>query len=896
MKARKGLIALLSEGRLIGKQGEETGQSRDGVVAPIDQSQIQADIEIVDANEADAMRRAPFLAFVDKSDAHAGGHQRQHFRLVDRFVHHIDRHPRLEQAAMQFVVIDRAFASVKRNDGLIDQLANVDRRPSGKRRVLRHRQKHGVARDRADGEKRIRRRIVEEARIDPAIMDAFELLQSAQAVQDQANAGITVPEGHDRRRDDAVPGRDLDEAELENARFAPRHGLRFADRMAKVGQDLAAMREKGPAGDGKLHPTRQPVEQGHPEFGLQQLDLPAERRLGDADTLGGAAEMLLLGHGDEISDLSQIHGDRYQFAIVSGKQKYWTLRERDPIPVGKPRPDRGFPTLPVTAKGLPMHAFSPYLALEHRTRQHPDDALIVLPKAARLAYAPDGLTFSYGEMFAAVSRLKAMFAAAGYGAGHRVALLLENRPEFFAYWLALNGLGVSIVPVNPDLRPGELHYQLSLSETGLLVALSKDAATLEGLDVDGLAVIEAGDPPPPARNPASRQHGLADDECALLFTSGSTGKPKGCMLSNAYFMTLADWYVTQGGIAAIRERSEVALTPLPMFHMNALGCTALGMIVCGGAFVPLDRFHASRWWETVSQSSATIVHCLGVIPAILLRLPPSPFDRDHTVRFSFGPGVDAQHKIEFEARYRIPIVEAWAMTETGGRATTTTARDDYTPGLRCIGRPRAGMDHRIVDDAGRPVPLGTPGELIVRAAGADPRQGFFSGYLKDEVATEEAWAGGWFHTGDIVHEDDRGLLYFFDRKKSIVRRSGENIAVLEVEAALSASAAVKAVAVTPVADALRGEEVFAFIVRAETAGGDAPESLAEDLVREAAERLAYHKLPGYIVFVDALPLGSTQKLQRGEIKAMAAGRIERGNAFDLRALKAALRRKPVSAS
>ncbi len=135
-----------------------------------------------------------------------------------------------------------------------------------------------------------------------------------------------------------------------------------------------------------------------------------------------------------------------------------------------------------------MHAFSPYLTLEHQARQHPDDALIVLPKAARLAYAPDGLTCSYGEMFASVSRLKAMFAAAGYGAGHRVALLLENRPEFFAYWLALNGLGVSIVPVNPDLRPGELHYQLSLSETGLLVALSKDAATLEGLDVDGLAV------------------------------------------------------------------------------------------------------------------------------------------------------------------------------------------------------------------------------------------------------------------------------------------------------------------------------------------------------------------------------------------------------------------------
>jgi len=322
--------------------------------------------------------------------------------------------------------------------------------------------------------------------------------------------------------------------------------------------------------------------------------------------------------------------------------------------------------------------------------------------------------------------------------------------------------------------------------------------------------------------------------------------------------------------------------------MNALGCTALGMIVKGGAIVPLDRFHASRWWQTVSESGATIIHCLGVIPAILLRLPPSPHDTAHKVKFSLGPGVDAQHKIEFEKRYRIPIVEAWAMTETGGRATTTTARDDYAPGLRCIGRPRQGMQFRIVDDAGQPVEQGRPGELIVRAAGPDPRQGFFSGYLKDDAATEEAWAGGWFHTGDVVYEDDKGLLYFFDRKKSIVRRSGENIAVLEVEAALSGNTAIKAVAVTPVPDELRGEEVFAFFVPAKDVTD--PHRMAEDIIRDGADRLAYHKLPGYAAFIDGLPLSSTQKLQRGEIKAMAADLVKQGRAVDLRQFKAGIRR------
>ena len=538
---------------------------------------------------------------------------------------------------------------------------------------------------------------------------------------------------------------------------------------------------------------------------------------------------------------------------------------------------------------------SPYLIFEKQARRQPVAPLLIAPKSAGLPYAPDGFRMTYGEVFAAVDVLKDRFAKAGYGAGHRVALLLENRPEFFTHWLALNGLGVSIVPINPDLRINELEYQLSVCEAELLVTWSKSAATLAGLSRPGLAIVDIDDDVPPASRRAGRQHGVETDECALLFTSGSTGKPKGCMLSNAYFLTLADWYVTQGGIAQIQERAEVALTPLPMFHMNALGCTALGMIVSGGAIVPLDRFHASRWWQSVSESGATIVHCLGVIPAILLRLPASRFDRDHAVKFSFSPGVDAQHKIEFEARYNIPIVEAWAMTETGGRATTTTARDDYTPGLRCIGRPREGMEYRIVDDAGAPVERGTPGELIVRAAGEDPRRGFFSGYLKDEAATEEAWAGGWFHTGDILYEDEKGLLYFFDRKKSIVRRSGENIAVLEVEAAIGGNASIKAVAVTPVPDDLRGEEVFAFLVKTDAARDADPSQIADEIMRSGAERLAYHKLPGYVAFIDALPLSSTQKLQRGEIKTMAAEFVRCGKAIDLRDMKAGMRRKTVHA-
>jgi acyl-CoA synthetase (AMP-forming)/AMP-acid ligase II len=535
---------------------------------------------------------------------------------------------------------------------------------------------------------------------------------------------------------------------------------------------------------------------------------------------------------------------------------------------------------------------SPYAIFAATAARMPDAAVLIAPASAALPYAPQGFRITYGALAADSARLRADYAAAGYGAGMRVALLLGSEPDFFRHWLALNALGVAIVPINPDLRPAELAYQLDMAKPALLVAAAARAALArDGAAASKTRIIAPEDAIPPAQQEAKRQDGDAASECALLFTSGSTGKPKGCILSNQYFTTLAAWYLAQGGVASLREEGEINLTPLPMFHMNALGCSALGMMAIGGAVVPLDRFHAHSWWESVAESGATMVHCLGVIPAILLQQAESAAERRHRVRFAFAPGVDQRHRAAFEARFKIPIVDAWGMTETGGAAVTTTAQLPQGFPARCIGRPCSGMAYRLVDEAGADVARGTPGELIVRAKGDDPRAGFFSSYLGDEAATEAAWAGGWFHTGDCVYADESGLLFFFDRKKSIVRRSGENIAVLEVEAALQELPDIEAVAVTPVPDALRGEEVFAFIVKSARTNGDDDPARATRLVEEAARALAYHKLPGYVAFVEALPLSATKKLARGEIKALAERAVAAGSAIDLRALKGELRKR-----
>ena len=150
--------------------------------------------------------------------------------------------------------------------------------------------------------------------------------------------------------------------------------------------------------------------------------------------------------------------------------------------------------------------------------------------------------------------------------------------------------------------------------------------------------------------------------------------------------------------------------------------------------------------------------------------------------------------------------------------------------------PRSSMEYRIVDDSGADAVAGQPGELLVRARGAEPRRGFFSGYLKDDKATDDAWTGGWFHTGDVMRSDGKSL-YFVDRKKNIVRRSGENIAVVEIEGVLETLDAVAGAAVAPVPDEIRGEEVFALV----KLRGDAPadttarRTLAEDIARACAE-------------------------------------------------------------
>ncbi len=520
--------------------------------------------------------------------------------------------------------------------------------------------------------------------------------------------------------------------------------------------------------------------------------------------------------------------------------------------------------------------------------RRPTMPFLCVPSRAERSWWPQGGDITYGEMATRVEGLRVRYAAAGFGPGHRAALLLENRPVFFEHYLALNALGCGIVPINPDYRHDEMAYQMAHSCADIAVCVTERVADLERVAAERgkpLPVLDADQLPGKFPSPVARagdwQPGL-DAECSLMYTSGTTGRPKGCILTNRYYLEAGGWYAGLGGLCAIRDGHERVYNPLPLYHMNAQAVAATMVMLTGTCLIVPERFSPSRWWAEIAETRATIIHYLGVVPPLLLNQPPSPADRAHSVRFGIGAGVEPQLHQPFEERFGFPLVEIWGMTETGRIfAVTDEPRRIDT---RAFGRPTRGLEARVVDAQDQELPRGAQGELVVRWGGPEGHHhGFFSGYLDNDPATAEAWRNGWFHTGDTVRQDDTGMLYFVDRSKNMIRRSGENIAAAEVEAVLQTAPWVHQVAVLACPDETREAEVLACVV---VKGGQTPNlALAERIHAWADERLAYFKAPGWVLFLDTLPTTGTQKIQKYQIFKPGEDPRSRADIFDLRHLK-----------
>lgn len=539
----------------------------------------------------------------------------------------------------------------------------------------------------------------------------------------------------------------------------------------------------------------------------------------------------------------------------------------------------------------PQTLYAAFLAAADRRGRAP---FICTPRDPLHPEHAQPVELAYNTARERILELRRFYEQSGVGAGHRAALLFGNHPDYFLHLLALNGLGASVVPINPDSTADEMAYLLEHSEADVAIARAAKAGDLAEASrrlTQPVPVYIANGLPDRLSLPRGPARALVNgrqSEAILLYTSGTTGRPKCCIISNEYCFVAAQWYLSLGGRLAITPGSERLLNPLPIHHMNAGILSFMAMLLSGGCLVLPDRFHPRRWWQDVAATQATIIHYLGIMPPLLLKQEPVIEEQQHRIKFGVGAGVDPQLHAVFEQRFHFPLIEVWGMTETG-----RILADNFEPrrvGTRAFGRPTNGLEARVADEAGRPLPPGQPGELLVRMAGPDPRHGFFSGYLKDRAATEEAWRGGWFHTGDVVRQDPDGMLYFVERKKNIIRRSGENIAAAEVEAAIITHAAVLAVAVIPIPDELRDEEVMACIV---LAPGVAPDrATAASIFAHCSQHLAYFKAPAWIVFRSGLPTTTTNKVQKRLIFSADENPCTTPLSFDFRQEK----RRPQSAA
>ena len=351
-------------------------------------------------------------------------------------------------------------------------------------------------------------------------------------------------------------------------------------------------------------------------------------------------------------------------------------------------------------------------------------AAVIDPERPALIFE-DGLTLSRGDLIERSERF------AGYlrevtQPGEAVAAMTTNRAEFMVAWLAAIACGCVFVALNPEAGEHDLAHVLCDCAAVLVVVDEHGAPRLDAVASRCPALrerIELGPNEPDGladRLGAAplRFDGIEADPTTVTnvyYTSGTTGPPKGCMVSNAYWQRLVSSYLSERGLGA----DERMLCCLKFFY-NDPSWQLLASLHAGAALVVMRRFSVSRYWDVVRGNGVTQLFTIGSIPALLLSRDPSPRDRDHRVRFGVQVAIDAARHREMTERWGIPWVDSYGLTETGGLVAVPLGDAEKMTGSGTMGRPRRGVEVRLVDDQGVDVADGEPGELVARVAAMIP--------------------------------------------------------------------------------------------------------------------------------------------------------------------------------
>lgn len=501
--------------------------------------------------------------------------------------------------------------------------------------------------------------------------------------------------------------------------------------------------------------------------------------------------------------------------------------------------------------------------LEEKARRDPEHVLY--------QFGDEPLTV--GDLYERAIRVANALMALGVQKGDKVAIMLPNCPEFLYTWFGLNTIGAVEVPINTALKGTGLSYQITQSDSVVLVADTEyiDRLTPVASDLHSLRHIVFLDTGAGAHtssswegyetstfaqlltHPATRPtvDVQFSDLASILYTSGTTGVSKGVMLSHHY------WYAIWAEAVSYCRYTEddVLYTGLPFFHGNAQGLTIGPALLADAKAVIVPRFSASRLFDDCRRWNCTEANYIGGIIPILMKQPERDDDADNPVRLMVGAAAPLDVWHQFETRFRTTLMELYGMTEC--YCCLANPFDARRPGS--CGKAITGWDVKIVDDHDNEVAPGELGEFVAR-----PQRMFVgtTGYYKQPEATLELFRNFWMHTGDLGRMDEDGYFYFVDRKKQALRRRGENISSFEVEAVINANPAVLESCVVGVPSDVGEDDVKAVVVLK-------PEMQLspEDLIAWCEPRLAYFAIPRYIAFRTELPKTPSERVEKYKIKA-----------------------------
>jgi crotonobetaine/carnitine-CoA ligase len=330
-----------------------------------------------------------------------------------------------------------------------------------------------------------------------------------------------------------------------------------------------------------------------------------------------------------------------------------------------------------------------------------------------------------------------------------------------------------------------------------------------------------------------------------MYTSGTTGPPKG-IVATKYDTNPLQILLQTSGV----QPGETMYTSLPLFHGNALLVSMLGSMLLDARFALGERFSASRFFNECRKYDAVEFNTLGGMISILLKQPPRPDDKDHPVRVVLDAGCPPGTWEEFERRFSVRIIEWFGMVDAPGILMNDVGK------VGAMGKPVADLEFRVVDEDDNPLPPGEMGELVFRHP-----QGQLTHYHKLPEATEKAYAGGWFHSGDLAVMDEEGFFYYKGRKKESLRRRGENISAWEIESVVNQHPDVLESAVYAVPSELGEDEV-----KVEVALRPGVSLAPEELLDFCQGKMAHYAVPRYVEFVEALPKTATQRNQYATLR------------------------------